>query len=73
MPSFARSDKYKATFNEKISSLFKGNDKLFSVPNVCSFDSIHESWTFNFDTDDYIFTQRLKNLVNSLHRTQEID
>jgi len=73
MPSLARSDKYKQTFNDKIASLFKGSDKQFVTPNVCSFDQIHETWTFNFDTDDYIFTQRLKNLVNSLHRTQEID
>ena len=55
MPSLARSDKYKQTFTDKVSAIFKGSDKQFTCPSVCNYDQIHESWTFNFDTDDYIF------------------
>jgi len=36
-------------------------------------NSIMETWTFNFESDDSVFFQRVRNFVASLLRTREMD
>ena len=69
MPSSARAESYKNAFSEQINNFF-GNGK---VQELANYEIIHEQWTFNFDADNILFCQRLRNFVNSMLRTQEMD
>ena len=69
MPSTGRAESYKTKFSEQVENLF-GKAKVQELSN---FELVHEQWTFNFDSDNFLFCQRLRNFVNSMLRTQEMD
>ena len=68
LPSSSRSEEFKEKFRQTIEGYFEPK-----TTEMCDLNAIMDTWTFNFESDDQIFFQRVKNFVSSLLRTREMD
>ena len=68
IPSNLRSESFKKSFMDTFENLFETR-----AATLCNLNDIMGSWTFNFESDDNLFLQRIRQFVSLLLRTKEMD